>query len=86
MKNFNKRLNKKDAVHTPASDATVLINYSKALRKLEVEFTNGKVYHYLEVEEEKWEEYKSEIESGRSSGEFVNKKIKPFYDVIEIAK
>jgi hypothetical protein len=84
MKNFNKRLDKRNAIYTPASDATIMINYSKILKKLEVEFTNGKVYHYLEVENDKWQKYKSEIDKGRSSGEFVNKKIKPFYEVVEI--
>jgi hypothetical protein len=84
MKNFNKRLDKRNAIYTPASDATIMINYSKTLKKLEVEFTNGKVYHYLEVENDKWQKYKSEIDKGRSSGEFVNKKIKPFYEVVEI--
>jgi hypothetical protein len=84
MKTARKRLSKTNAIYTPASGATTMINYSEVLKKLEVAFTNGKVYHYLEVEQEKWEAYKSEIENGGSSGEFVNKRIKPFYEVIEV--
>jgi hypothetical protein len=80
-----KRLNKKNALPTPGSVTTNLINYSDALLKLEVEFKGGGVYHYLEVEPEKWEEYKDWVLSGESSGWFVNKKIKGLYDEVKIA-
>ena len=77
---MNKRLNRKGALRTARSDTTNMINYSETLRRLEVEFKNGGVYHYLEVEPEKWEEYRDWVISGNSSGWFVNKKIKGFYD------
>ena len=81
---INKRLRNKNAVFTPGSETTVMINYSDPLHILEVEFTGGRVYHYQNVDLSTWEEYKSTIQSGGSSGIFVNTKIKPFYEAVEI--
>jgi hypothetical protein len=75
-----KRLTNKNRIQTPASETTVAVNYSPVSRILEVEFTGGKIYHYLKVEPEVWEDYKTTIKTGGSSGTFVNKRIKPFYD------
>ncbi|WP_350340371.1 KTSC domain-containing protein [Paraflavitalea speifideaquila] len=50
----------------------------------EVEFTGGKVYHYLHVKPEVWEDYKTLIRLGGSSGGYVNTRIKPFYDGIRL--
>ena len=80
-----KRLNIKRALITPASETTALINYSELLNILEVEYKEGhRVYHYLDVEPSVWDQYKSIVESGGSSGSFVNQRIKPFYKAIEI--
>lgn len=79
-----KRLSKKNALHTPASGTTVMINYSNTSHTLEVEFTGGRVYHYYTVPHSVWEEYKSVIKSKGSSGNFVNTHIKPFYEQQEI--
>jgi len=76
----NERLSRRNAVYTPGSTATNMINYSETSLKLEVEYVDGDVYHYLEVEPEKWEEYRDWVAQGKSSGEFVNKYIKPFYE------
>ncbi|MFN2456971.1 MAG: KTSC domain-containing protein [Chitinophagaceae bacterium] len=84
-KKSHKRLSRRTAIYTPTSGTTVLINYSEDSLILEVEFReNNKVYHYLDLELEKWEEYKAWIEEGRSSGTFVNKYIKPFYEAEEL--
>ncbi|MBD0333420.1 MAG: DUF86 domain-containing protein [Chitinophagaceae bacterium] len=83
-KKSSNRLSKRNAIITETSGTTVLINYSKEAKKLEVEFKGGRVYHYLNVEPEKWGEYRSWVKEGRSSGEFINKYIKPFYDVVEV--
>lgn len=79
-----KRLGSSNAIPTSASGTTVLINYSFELKILEVEFTEGRVYHYKEVPPDIWEQYKSWVEEGHSSGEFVNKYIKPFYDAVQL--
>ena len=81
---MRKRLSHKNAIYTTQSDTTVLINYSKELKILEVEFIGGRVYHYFDVPLPKWNKYKTVIESGGSSGEFVNQQIKPFYKAREI--
>lgn len=85
MKN-KKRLNKRTAVLTPASSITTLINYSEDLQILEVEYTEDRIYHYKDVELEKWEEYKSWVEEGRSSGQFLKKYITPFYIADELGE
>lgn len=80
------RLNTKNILYTPKSGTTTCIDYSIKNAILEVEFTGGKVYHYLKVEPPVWEEYKELILSGGSSGEFVNRKIKPKYAFTEIRR
>lgn len=83
MKN-KQRLRKRNAVFTKQSSTTSLINYSEDIGVLEVEFIDGHVHHYKEVELDKWEEYKEWVEEGRSSGYFLKKFIKPYYDVEEL--
>jgi hypothetical protein len=78
-----KRLSRKNRLLTLGSETTVAINYSEESRTLEVEY-NGGVYHYLQVEPEVWEEYKSIVESGGSSGRFVNFRIKPVYEAVQV--
>jgi hypothetical protein len=80
-----KRLTNRNRILTPASETTVVVNYSSVSRILEVEFTGGKIYHYLQVEPEVWEDYKTTIQAGGSSGTFVNKRIKPFYDDVKLS-
>ena len=81
---LHKRLNNTTKIYTPASGTTVYIDYSSKLRILEVEFSAGKTYHYHGVTPEVWNAYKHLIASGGSSGEFVNRKIKPKYPYTQI--
>ncbi len=73
------RLQKENAVYTTSSETTILVNYSKKGHILEVEYHGGGVYHYSPVPNKVWEEYKRVIESGGSSGTFVNTYIKPHF-------
>lgn len=82
MKN---RLNRKNAVFTPHSGTTVLINYDNIRHILEVEFFNSKVYQYLHVPYTVWKQYKTIISEGGSSGGFLNSRIKPNYSYVEIS-
>jgi hypothetical protein len=77
---MKKRLSRKNAIYTPRSHTTRMINYEGAHHVLEVEFINDGVYQYLKVPPSVWNEYKSEVLSDGSSGIFLNKKIKPFYE------
>jgi hypothetical protein len=79
-----KRLTNKNKVYTRASETTVSLNYSPVSEVLEVEFIGGRVYHYLHVKPEIWTDYKTLIQSGGSSGVFVNTQIKPFYDSVRL--
>jgi hypothetical protein len=54
------------------------------LRRLEIQFIDGRTYQYIDVEPEEWERYKTWITSGKSAGEFANKFIKPGHEVVEI--
>ncbi|MEP6595520.1 MAG: KTSC domain-containing protein [Ginsengibacter sp.] len=77
-KELNKRLSWKNLITTPKSDTTTFINYDKERNILEVRFADG-VYHYFNVPPQVWEEYKTLVESGGSSGKFINFIIKPYY-------
>jgi len=79
-----KRLTNKSKVYTPNSETTISLNYSSVLEVLEVEFTGGKIYHYLQVKPEVWEDYLTEVKMGGSSGAFVNARIKPYYDAARL--
>jgi hypothetical protein len=84
MKTKSRILNPRNRTYTESSSATTFINYSQNQQILEVKIKDtGKVYHYFDVPEDVWEEYKKEIRLGKSSGKFYNKKIKPFYDYKE---
>ena len=80
----SKRFYSANRLETPKSQSTVYIDYSAKKNVLEVEFTGGKAYHYFDVEPRIWEEYKSTVLSGGSSGEYVNFTIKPNYRYEEI--
>lgn len=79
-----KRLTNRNRIYTPSSETTVYVNYSPVSEVLEVEFSGGKVYHYLHVKPDVWEDFRTTIRSGGSSGVFVNKRIKPFYDDVRL--
>lgn len=79
-----KRLTNRNKIYTPASEATVALNYSPVSEVLEVEFTGGKVYHYLQVKPDVWEDLQTLLQSGGSSGIFVNQRIKPYYDDVRL--
>ncbi|MBC7826516.1 MAG: KTSC domain-containing protein [Chitinophagaceae bacterium] len=79
-----KRLSRKNAIHTPESRTTVMINYSDVSHTLEVEYSGNRVYHYYDVDPQLWQEYKAVIESKGSSGRFVNARVKPFHEDEEI--
>jgi hypothetical protein len=83
----HKRLSRKNAIYTTRlSGTTVMINYDAKEKILEVEFTGGRVYHYLKVEPLVWEEYKAIFKAGGSSGNFIKTRIKPFYKDVEITE
>ena len=79
-----KLLNSKNKLSTPGSGTTVYIDYSPSKKVLEVEFAGGNIYHYFPVEPRIWEEYREIVESGGSSGVYVNTKIKPRYEYLQI--
>lgn len=79
-----KRLTNRNGIHTPSSETTTYVNYSPVSEVLEVEFTGGRVYHYLHVKPEVWEDLRTTIRAGGSSGTFVNRQIKPFYDDVRL--
>ena len=77
-KELLKRLSWRNLITTPESNTTTFINYDNEKNILEVGFADG-IYHYFNVPQNVWKEYKAFIESGGSSGKFVNLIVKPFY-------
>jgi hypothetical protein len=73
-----KRLSWRNRIATPESGTTTFINYDNEKNILEVGFADG-VYHYFDVPQDVWKEYKDFVEEGGSSGKFVNLIVKPFY-------
>ena len=81
-----KRLNTENRLYTPNSGTTVYIDYIPQARVLEIEYKNGKVYRYYDVEPDTWEEYKETVITGGSSGVYVNFNIKPNYEYEELTE
>lgn len=79
-----RRLTNRNKIYTPGSETTVSLNYSPVSEVLEVEFSGNKVYHYLHVKPEVWEDYQKTIRLGGSSGSFVNEQIKPNYELVRV--
>ncbi|WP_207422946.1 KTSC domain-containing protein [Desertivirga brevis] len=77
-------LNTKEKIATPLSGTTVYVDYSKEKKTLEVAFYPQKIYHYYQVDEDLWENYKAAIAAGESSGQFVNFKVKPLYNYSQV--
>lgn len=82
---MKKKLPRKNAVYTPASGTTQMINYDEMYHLLEVQFTSGEIYQYLHVPPAIWNEYKRVIQTGDSSGNFLNTRIKPVYTYVKIS-
>jgi hypothetical protein len=82
---MKKRLNRKNAIYTANSGTTRMINYEDVHHILEVEFVDGDIYHYLKVPADLWNDYKSVVSSGKSSGGFLNLRIKPFFPYRKIS-
>lgn len=76
-------LNTRDKIVTPASGTTNHVDYAEHEQTLEIEYKNGKTYHYYNVDPDIWNEYRTEVLNGGSSGVFVNTRIKPVYQNYE---
>lgn len=66
----------RETVRWPDSGNVARTTYIDRYRILEVEFNNGGVYHYFNVDPEDWEDFKLT----ESAGAFLNKVIKGKYD------
>ena len=56
------------------------VGYSMSSRTLEVEFVNGSVYQYFDVPQPTY----AGLLAAPSIGNFVNTRIKPYYEVAEV--
>lgn len=81
---MGQRLSRKNAVYTPRSGTTSMVNYYAGHHILEVQFIEGDVYHYTRVPAKVWKELVTIIKSGGSAGTYINKQIKPKYDYEKI--
>ncbi|WP_256011556.1 KTSC domain-containing protein [Desertivirga xinjiangensis] len=72
-------LNTRNKIVTPSSGTTNHVDYAEHKQVLEIAYTGGKTYHYYNVDLNVWNEYRTEVLNGGSSGVFVNTRIKPVY-------
>jgi hypothetical protein len=64
------------AILPVSSSMAIAVGYDESDRTLQVEFQNGAVYQYSEVEPETWED----LHTADSIGEFFNQEIKGRYE------
>ncbi len=60
------------------------INYLNEKKILEIKFKTGREYHFFDVPESIWEDYKKFVESSKSAAAFFNSRIKGFYEFKEV--
>lgn len=78
-----KQLSHKNAVYLH-SQALKMINYDKRKHILEATFNNDRIYHYTNVPHKIWKQFLEIIDDGESAGAFINQRIKPFYECVEV--
>ena len=62
------------------SEALEMVSYDEAKHELKAKYTNNdNLYLYEKVPLQTWRAFSRIIKKGRSAGEFINRKIKPFY-------
>ena len=80
---MKKKLSHKNAIYLE-SEALKMVNYSEDDCILEAKFTNDRTYLYKSVPKKIWQELLTVIHADLSAGAFFNRKIKPFYDFVQI--
>ena len=80
---MKKKLPHKNAIYLD-SEALKMVNYSEDDCILEARFDDDRTYWYKSVPKKIWQEFLTVIHAGLSVCAFLNKKIKPFYDCIEV--
>ncbi|MFT4154497.1 KTSC domain-containing protein [Parafilimonas sp.] len=71
---------KMEDILSVANSSTInRIKYENDNDTLEVEFTSGSIYQYVDVPSYVWNEFKAQIEAGGSAGSFFNRTIKDNY-------
>ena len=81
---MKKKLPPKNAIYLD-TEALRMVNYSEDDVILEAKFDDDHTYWYKSVPRRIWQEFLTVIHADLSAAAFLNKKIKPFYDCIEIA-
>ena len=81
---MSKKLPHKNAIYLDA-EALKMVNYSEDDCILEAKFDDNHTYWYKSVPKKIWQEFLTVIHADLSVAAFLNKKIKPFYDCIQVA-
>jgi len=67
------------------SEALEMVSYDETRHELKAKYTNNEsTYLYEKVPLQKWRAFAKTIKEGKSAGEFINRKIKPFYSYKKI--
>lgn len=80
---MKKKLPHKNAIYLDCEELK-MVNYSEDDCILEAKFNNDRTYWFKSVPKKIWQEFLTVMNADLSVGAFINRKIKPFYDCIEI--
>ena len=74
-----------DRLHTKnfrriTSEAAISIDYYSKLKIIEIEYKNGKIYHYLNMNKKVWNKFLEFANKGKGLGAYINQDFKYMID------
>ena len=62
------------------SHAANNINYDEKKKIIEIEYKNGRIYHYLDMDKNDWKKLLKYADKGEGFGAYINQKFKPIFE------
>lgn len=79
---YGARLNTENYKEVKSAAATSIDYYPK-LKIIEIEFSSGSIYHYLNVKKPVWNKFLAFAAKGKGLGEFISQFKQPYNDGVE---
>ena len=76
---YGKRLHSKN-FRRVNSHAAFSIDYDEKKKIIEIEYKNGRIYHYLDMSKAAWNKILSFVDKGKGLGTYINQKFKKMID------
>jgi hypothetical protein len=76
---YGKRLRSKN-FRRVNSHAAYNINYDEKKKIIEIEYKNGRIYHYLDMGKNDWKKLLKYADKGEGFGAYINQKFKPIFE------